>query len=242
MTHRFEVLPRSLQHLLNDHVAYCLEFLLLTQRQPLRELLTVVETFLLLQLLPDLIGFRHTRVLGELVYNFIYNTLEARRQVTVDLASLCERQPLRQLSDELLHTLILQRAASHCTDQLQHTFLGIFAQTRAVLCLLFIDADAVILIDLCHERGLNCTDTLHGEIALARIGGVEDHVDVNMLLLCVECSIPLEVVRMYLVRLRDVSYAGADQRTPVLHVRVAEPLGILAAQRDDGRPHISRMV
>ena len=32
MTHRFEVLPRSLQHLLNDHVAYCLEFLLLTQR------------------------------------------------------------------------------------------------------------------------------------------------------------------------------------------------------------------
>ena len=54
-----------------------------------------------------------------------------------------------------------------------------------------------------------------------------------------EGGIPAQVVRLDLVRRRDVVGRRLDQRLPVFRTVVAQPLRVLTAQRDHRRPHIS---
>ena len=52
-------------------------------------------------------------------------------------------------------------------------------------------------------------------------------------------GIPAQIVRLDLVRRRDVVGRRLDQRLPVFRTVVAQPLGVLTAQRNHRRPHIS---
>ena len=57
--------------------------------------------------------------------------------------------------------------------------------------------------------------------------------------LLVEGGVPAQVVRLDLVRFRDVADGGVHQRPPAFRAVIAQPLGVFTAQRDHRRPHIS---
>ena len=95
------------------------------------------------------------------------------------------------------------------------------------------------IIDSSGKGRLHLPDAFFREIALAGIGREHDHVNVHLLRLAMKGGIPAQVVRLDLVRRRDVVDRLLDQRLPVFRAVVAKPLRVLTAQRDHRRPHIS---
>ena len=96
--------------------------------------------------------------------------------------------------------------------------------------------------DIVGQLGLDLTDALFGKIGLSRLCGPGHHVDVRVLALVVEGSIPSEVTGRYLHCRRDVVAVGADEVSPRRGVVEAEPGSVLTLERDDVRPHISGVV
>ena len=89
------------------------------------------------------------------------------------------------------------------------------------------------------ELGLDLTDALLGQIGLSRFCGPCHHVDVRMLALVVEGSVPSEVTGWDLHCRRDVVAVGADEVSPRRGVIEAEAYSIFTLEGDDVRPHVS---
>ena len=120
--------------------------------------------------------------------------------------------------------------------------LGVTLQGVSVLCLLFINRDKILTIDLPGEGRFDGTDTLLGEIPLLGIGGEDDHMDVDAVFFFVECGIPPQMVRMDLIAAGKIADGGVHQGTPILRISIPEPLRILPPQRYYRRPHVSGML
>ena len=93
--------------------------------------------------------------------------------------------------------------------------------------------------DIVGQLGLDLTDALFGKIGLSRLCGPGHHVDVRVLALVVEGSIPSEVTGRYLHCRRDVVTVRPNEISPRRGVIEAEPDRILPLERDDMRPHVS---
>ena len=93
--------------------------------------------------------------------------------------------------------------------------------------------------DIVGQLGLDLTDALFGKIGLSRLCGPGHHVDVRVLALVVEGSIPSEVTGRYLHCRRDVVTVRPNEISPRRGVIEAEPDRILTLEGDDVRPHIS---
>ena len=101
---------------------------------------------------------------------------------------------------------------------------------------------AIVPIDRADQRGLDAANTLLGEKAFLRVCGEDHHVDVDVLLLFMERSIPAEMIRMDLIALGDVRDGGVDELLPVFKVGITQPLRVLTGEGNDRRPHISRVL
>ena len=95
------------------------------------------------------------------------------------------------------------------------------------------------VVDPSGEDGFHFPDTLFGEVALLGIFGEDDHVDMHLIWLLVERSIPTQVFRSDLIRLCDVADGGVHQSLPVFRAVIAQPLCVLTAQRHHRCPYIS---
>ncbi len=96
--------------------------------------------------------------------------------------------------------------------------------------------------DIVGQLGLDLTDALFGKIGLSRLCGPGHHVDVRVLALVVEGSIPSEVAGRDLHCRRDVVAVRPDEISPRRGVVEAEPGRILTLEGDDVRPYISGVV
>ena len=133
-------------------------------------------------------------------------------------------------------------AVLHSVYQFQHSPAGFPYQFVSGLRLLFVEVQHLVAENIVGELGLDLTDTFLGEIGLARLGGPGHHVDVRVLALVVESSVPSEVAGWDLHCRRDVVAVGADEVSPRRGVVEAEPGSVLTLERDDMRPHISGVV
>ena len=127
-------------------------------------------------------------------------------------------------------------------DAFQHGLAGLRLELLSRGASLLVDVHPIRIIDSSGKGGLHLPDAILCEIALAGIGREHDHVNVHLLRLAMKGGIPAQVVRLDLVRRRDVVDRLLDQSLPVFHAVVAKPLRVLTAQRDHRRPHISRML
>ena len=93
--------------------------------------------------------------------------------------------------------------------------------------------------DIIGQLGLDLTDAFLGEVGLARLGGPGHHVDVRVLALVVEGSVPSEVAGWDLHCRRDVVAVRPDEVSPRRGVVVTQAGRILTLEGDDVRPHIS---
>ena len=148
-------------------------------------------------------------------------------------------QSVRQLRDELLHLWITDRAALQLNDALRHGSARFPLERIPRLILLLVDVHPIRLIDPTGEGGLDLPDAIFGEIALLGICGEDDHVDVHLLGLLMEGSVPAQVIRLDLIRRGDLADGGIDERAPVPGVVIAQPLRVLTAQRHHRRPHVA---
>ena len=64
--------------------------------------------------------------------------------------------------------------------------------------------------DLVGERGLDLADTIFGQVRLIGFLRPCHHVDVGMIALIVEGGVPVEILRRYLHRRRDVVAMGTQ--------------------------------
>ena len=130
-------------------------------------------------------------------------------------------------------------AVLHGTHQFQHRPAGFPYQLISGLRLLFVEMQHFVAEDIIGELGLDLTDTFLGEVGLPRLDGPGHHVDVRMLALVVEGSIPSEVTGRYLHCRRDVAAVGLDEISPRRGVIKPKPGSILTFEGDDVRPYIS---
>ena len=212
---------------------------MLGERQPLGRPLIVVQAHLLVERLPCFIGGGYPLVLRQLLHDGIHDGLDPWRQVAVDLSALDRQQAFRQLLGELLQPWVI-----HCTMfQLCDAFHHGLASARLELLprgiLLLVDVHPIRVVDPSGEDGFHFPDTLFGEVALLWICGEDDHVDMHLIWLLVERSIPTQVFRSDLIRLCDIADGGVHQSLPVFRVVIAQPLCVLTAQRHHRCPYIS---
>ena len=64
-------------------------------------------------------------------------------------------------------------------------------------------------------------------------------MDMHLIWLLVERSVPTQVFRSDLIRICDIADGGVHQSLPVFRAVIAQPLRVLTAQRHHRRPHIS---
>ena len=93
--------------------------------------------------------------------------------------------------------------------------------------------------DIIGQLGLDLADAFLGEIGLSRFCGPCHHVDVRMLALVVESSVPSEVAGWDLHCRRDVVAVRPDEVSPRRGVVEAEAYSIFTLEGDDVRPHVS---
>ena len=124
-------------------------------------------------------------------------------------------------------------------DALHHCLAGLRLELLSRGTFLLVDVHPIRIIDSSGKGRLHLPDAFFGEIPFLWVRGEEDHVDMHLIWLLVEGGIPAQVVRLDLVRRRDVVGRRLDQRLPVFRTVVAKALGVLTAQRDHRRPHIS---
>ena len=124
-------------------------------------------------------------------------------------------------------------------DALHHCLAGLRLQLLPRGILLLVDVHPIRVVDPSGEDGFHFPDTLFGEVALLWICGEDDHVDMHLIWLLVERSIPTQVFRSDLIRLCDIADGGVHQSLPVFRAVIAQPLCILTAQRHHRCPYIS---
>ena len=124
-------------------------------------------------------------------------------------------------------------------DALHHCLAGLCLQLLPRGILLLVDVHPIRVVDPSGEDGFHFPDTLFGEVALLWICGEDDHVDMHLIWLLVERSIPTQVFRSDLIRFCDVTDGGVHQSLPVFRVVIAQPLCVLTAQRHHRCPYIS---
>ena len=124
-------------------------------------------------------------------------------------------------------------------DALHHCLAGLCLQLLPRGILLLVDVHPIRVVDPPDEDGFHFPDTLFGEVALLWICGEDDHVDMHLIWLLVERSIPTQVFRSNLIRFCDVTDGGVHQSLPVFRAVVAKPLRVLTAQRHHRCPYIS---
>ena len=178
-------------------------------------------------------------ILCQFLHDGVHDRFCPRRQVSVDLPAAGLPQPVRQLRDELLQLWVADRAALQLNNALRHGSARFPLERIPRLILLLIDVHPVRLIDPPGEGGLDLPDAILGEIALLGICGEDDHVDVHLLGLLVESSVPAQVIRLDLIRRGDLADGSIDERAPVPGVVIAQPLRVLTAQRHHRRPYIA---
>ena len=209
------------------------------QRQTLGRPLIVVQTHLLVERLPRFIDGGHPLVLRQLLHDGIHDGLDPWRQVAVDLSALDRQQAFRQFFGELLQPWVIRRAMLQLCDALHHCLAGLCLQLLPRGILLLVDVHPIRVVDPPDEDGFHFPDTLFGEVALLWICGEDDHVDMHLIWLLVERSIPTQVFRSNLIRFCDVTDGGVHQSLPVFRAVVAKPLRVLTAQRHHRCPYIS---
>ena len=124
-------------------------------------------------------------------------------------------------------------------DALQHGLAGLRLELLPRGVLLLVDVHPVRIIDSSGKGGLHLPDALLGEIPFLGVRGKDDHVDMHLIWLLVERSIPTQVFRSDLIRLCDVADGGVHQSLPVFRAVIAQPLCVLTAQRHHRCPYIS---
>ena len=215
---------------------------MLGERQTLGRSLIVVQAHLLVERLPRFVCGGHPLILRQLLHDGVHDGLDPWRQVAVDLSALDRQQAFRQFFGELLQPWVI-----HCT---MFQLCDAFHHGLACSCLEFLTRDVLLLVDVhpirmidpSGEDGFHFPDTIFGEVALLGICGEDDHVDMHLIRLSVEGGIPVQVVRLDLIRRGDVADGGVHQSLPVFRVVIAKPLRVLTAQRNHRCPHISRML
>ena len=78
-------------------------------------------------------------------------------------------------------------------DALHHCLAGLRLQLLPRGILLLVDVHPIRVVDPSGEDGFHFPDTLFGEVALLGIFGEEDHVDMHLIWVLVERSIPTQV-------------------------------------------------
>ena len=209
------------------------------ERQSLGRPLIVAQTHLLVECLPCFVGGGHPLVLRQLLHDGVHDGLDPWRQVAVDLSALDRQQAFRQLLGELLQSWVIHRAMLQLRDAFHHRRASARLQLLPHGILLPVDVHPIRVVDPSGEDGLHLPDTFFGEIPFPGVRGEEDHVDVHLIRLLVEGGIPAQIVRLDLIRFRDVADGGVHQRPPAFRTVVAQPLRVLTAQRHHRRPHIS---
>ena len=96
--------------------------------------------------------------------------------------------------------------------------------------------------NLVGQRGLDLPDAVLGKICLSRFHRPCHHVDVGMISLVMERSVPAEVLRWDLHRRGDVIAVGTQQCAPRVRMVIAQPLRVLPVEGDDVRPHVAGVV
>ena len=202
-------------------------------------LVVVVAVHLALKHQPMVIALAHSGEPLHLVHDLIHQLLQPLRKVAVGLFALDRSELRRQLQHELLGVRVVAHAVLHSTHQLQHRLPCLAHQLISGIRLLFVEMEHFVAEDIIGQLGLDLTDAFLGEVGLSRLCGPGHHVDVRVLALVVEGSVPAEVVGRDLHCRRDVVAVGADEVSPRRGVIEAEPGSILPLERDDMRPHIS---
>ena len=133
-------------------------------------------------------------------------------------------------------------AVLHGTHQFQHRPAGFPYQLISGLRLLFVEVQHLVAENIVGELGLDLTDTFLGEVGLSRLCGPGHHVDVRVLALVVEGSVPAEVTGRDLHCRRDVAAVRPDEISPRRGVVEAQAGSIFTLERDDVHPHIAGVV
>ena len=188
---------------------------------------------------PLVIASAHAGEPLHLINNFIHQFLQPFGEVAIGFLSLDCFKLRRQLQHEPLSVRVVAHAILHGLHQFQHRPPRLAHQLISGLRLLFVEMQPFVAEDIIGQLGLDLTDTFLGEVGLSRLCGPGHHVDVRMLALVVEGSVPSEVAGRDLHCRRDVVAVGADELSPRCGVIEAEPGRILTLEGDDVRPHIS---
>ena len=201
----------------------------------------VVAVHLALKHQPVVIALAHAGEPLHLINNLIHQFLQPLWKIAVGFLALDCSELCRQLQHEPLGIRVVAHTIPHGLHQLQHCPPRFPHQLISGLRLLFVEMEHFVAENIVGELGLDLTDTFPGEIGLSRLCGPGHHVDVRMLALVVESSVPSEVAGWDLHCRRDVVAVGADEVSPRRGVIEAEPGSILTLEGDDVRPHISRV-
>ena len=204
-------------------------------------LVVVVAVHLALKHQPMVIALAHSGEPFHLVHDLIHQILQPFGKVTVGFLALDRFELHRQFQHELFGVRVVTYAVLHSVYQFQHRPAGFPYQLVSGLRLLFVEMEHLVAENIVGELGFDLTDAFLGEVGLARLGGPGHHVDVRVLALVVESSVPSEVAGWDLHCRRDVVAVGADEVSPRRGVIEAEPGSILTLEGDDVRPHISRV-
>lgn len=188
---------------------------------------------------PLVIASAHAGEPLHLINNFIHQFLQPFGEVAIGFLSLDCFKLRRQLQHEPLSVRVVAHAILHGLHQFQHRPPRLAHQLISGLRLLFVEMQHFVAEDIIGQLGFDLTDAFPGEVGLARLGGPGHHVDVRMLALVVEGSIPSEVTGRYLHCRRDVVTVRPNEISPRRGVIEAEPDRILPLERDDMRPHVS---
>ena len=199
----------------------------------------VVGNHLALQEQPLVIASAHAGEPLHLINNFIHQFLQPFGEVAIGFLSLDCFKLRRQLQHEPLSVRVVAHAIPHGLHQLQHCPPRFPYQLISGIRLLFVEMEHFVAENIVGEFGFDLTDTFLGEIGLSLLCGPGHHVDVRVLALVVEGSIPSEVTGRYLHCRRDVVTVRPNEISPRRGVIEAEPDRILTLEGDDVRPHIS---
>ena len=124
-------------------------------------------------------------------------------------------------------------------DAFHHGLARLHLELLTCDVLLLVDVHPIRVVDPSGEGGLHLPDAFFGEVALLGIFGEDDHVDMHLIWLLMERGIPAQVVRLDLIRFRDVADGGVHQRPPAFRTVIAQPHCVLTTQRHHRCPHIS---
>ena len=188
------------------------------------------------------IALAHGREPLHLVHDLIHQFLQPLWKIAVGLFALDCSEPRRQLQHEPLGIRVVAHTVPHGLHQLQHRPPRLAHQLISGLRLLFVEMEHFIAEDIIGQLGLDLTDTFLGEVGLSRLCGPGHHVDVGVLALVVEGSVPSEVTGRDLHCRRDAVAVRSNEISPRRGVIEAEPDRILTLEGDDVRPHVSGVV